>query len=281
MVQKSGDYLFSDHFYNSMKTNYKELNEGKYITLHDYTRLSLPERIYFNFSPGTIVLRRIFKILDAYLRTSQLKRPKILDVGCGGGMKELTLRGDVTGIDISETSLDNAKKIYKKAIAYDLSKRYPFPDETFDVIFCSEVYGHIAVEDKEHFMREVKRVLKKGGFFVFSIETDGNNWLTRYLRKKKLYQKLWVDLDGHIGLETPQRTIKRFESKYGKVNYLINNTYVFTIDELIQIFPVFAKLGKVTALRRILNLVISPLYELSIRVTSLSAANNICIYGKK
>lgn len=264
-----------------MSTNYKELNEGRYTTLHDYTNLSLLERIYFNFSPGTIVLRRLFRILDKYLQDSKLKNPKILDVGCGGGMKELALRGEVTGIDISNASLDNAKKIYKKAIAYDLSKRYPFPDESFDIVFCSEVYGHIAVTDKEHFMNEIKRVLKKDGSFVFSIETDGNNWLTRYLRKKNIYKKLWVDFDGHIGLETPQQTISRFKKRFRKVNYLVNNTYVFTADELASIFPSIARIAKNTSIRRIINLSIFPLYELSIRVTNLSSANNICIYGKK
>ncbi|MBI5045164.1 MAG: class I SAM-dependent methyltransferase [Candidatus Levybacteria bacterium] len=264
-----------------MSADYKELNEGRYTTLHDYTSLSLLEKIYFNFSPGTIVLRRLFKILDQHIQYSTQKNPKILDVGCGGGMKELALRGNVTGIDISDASLDNAEKIYEKVIAYDLSKSYPFPDESFDIVFCSEVYGHIDVNDKNHFMNEIKRVLKKDGFFLFSVETDGNNWLTRYLRRKKMYKKLWVDFDGHIGLETPKKTITRFEKRFRSVNFMVNNTYVFTVDELASIFPVIALLAKNTMVRRIINLSVFPLYELSIRAARLSSANNICIYGKK
>lgn len=264
-----------------MATNYKELNEGRYTTLHDYTHLSPLEKMYFNFSPGTIVIRRLFSILDNYLKKSSLKKPLILDVGCGGGMKELSQRGQVTGIDISETSIKNAKKIYHKAIAYDLSKKYPFPDESFDIVFCSEVYGHIAVKDKEHFMSEIHRVLKKDGFFLFSIETDGKNWLTDYLRRSHRYQELWVDYDGHIGLETPYKTIRRFKKLYKDLNITVNNTYIFTIDELASVFPLVQTLTKNQQIRRGLNLLTAPLYALSIRICRLSSANNICIYGKK
>ncbi len=206
---------------------------------------------------------------------------KILDVGCGGGIKDLTLRGEVYGVDISESSIANAKKIYSQAKVVDLSKRYPFPDNTFDIVFCSEVYGHIAYKDKDHFLDEVQRVLKKGGFFVFSCETDGDNWLTRYLRKRNLYKKYWVDFDGHIGLETPNKTLERFRKRFSQVNYKVNNTYIFTIDELLTIFPLIATLFRSSMSRRIANIIIAPFYELSLRMARLSSANNICVYGKK
>lgn len=264
-----------------MAKTYKELNEGRYTTLHDYTKLSVLEKIYFSISPTTIVLRRLLSLLDSYVTEQKKNHLKILDVGCGGGIKDLTLRGEVYGLDISESSLRQCQKIYKQAKTVDLSKRYPFPDNTFDIVFCSEVYGHIAYKDKDRFLDEVQRVLKKGGFFVFSCETDGDNWLTRYLRKHNLYKKYWVDFDGHIGLETPKKTLERFRERFPQVNYKVNNTYIFTIDELITIFPSIASLFRGTMSRRLANLIIAPFYELSLRLARLSSANNICVYGKK
>lgn len=264
-----------------MASTYKQLNEGRYITLHDYTNLTPIERFYFKVSPTTIVLRRLLAILDEQIKGKNRKSLKILDVGCGGGIKDLTLRGEVYGIDISESSLANARRIYPHTKAADLSKRYPYPDNSFDVVFCSEVYGHIASKDKTHFMNEVARVLKKGGVFVFSCETDGNNWLTNHLRRKNLYKKFWVDFDGHIGLETPQKTISRFKERYSQVNYKINNTYIFTFDELATIFPSIEKIFRNPTSRRLANLLLTPVYYASLYLTTFSAANNICIYGKK
>lgn len=250
--------------------------------MYDYTKLSFIERLYFNISPTTIVIRRLFNILDTYKNKQTSKRKlKILDIGCGGGIKDLTLRGDVVGIDISQLSVRNARKIYKKVIVGDLSKKYPFPNESFDIAFCSEVYGHIEDRDKEHFLLEVKRVLKKDGLFLFSCETKGDNWLTRSLKKRKVYQKLWVDYDGHIGLESPNKVIERFKKHFLDVNYKVNNTYIFTVDELLPIYPLLNGVFKNITMRRFANILLFPVYILSVTFTKLSAANNICIYGKK
>jgi SAM-dependent methyltransferase len=266
-----------------MDIKYKQLNEGRYTNLYDFTNLSSLESLYFELSPTTIVIRRLLKALDLYMKEDLTKksRCKILDVGCGGGIKDLTLRGDVTGIDISESSAKNARKIYKTVVLGDLSKKYPFADETFDVVYCSEVYGHIADKDKEHFLSEVRRVLKKDGAYFFSCETKGENWLTKHLKEIGKYQSLWIDHDGHIGLETPSKTIKRFKTKFSTAMYKINNTYVFTIDELLTIFPWFSIIFFNETVRRIGNIFLLPFYFASLRFCSLRSANNIIIYGKK
>ena len=264
-----------------MESKYKKQNEGRYTTLYDFTDLSLLERTYFLISPTTLVIRRLLTILDHHMDQKQ-KKYKILDLGCGGGIKDLSNRGEVWGLDISEKSLNNARKIYKKVVIADLSKRFPFFSESFDIVFCSEVYGHIGIEDKSHFLSEVKRVLKQRGFFIFSCETKGDNWLTRHLKKNGNYNKLWIEYDGHIGLETPMKTIKRFEKKFYNVKFSVNNSYVFTIDELITVFPFLSYIFFRPLFRRIGNLVIAPCYWLSITLLStLKSANNICVYGNK
>lgn len=95
----------------------------------------------------------------------------ILDVGCGAGFlsNELALAGHkVTGIDLSETSLEVASRYdqtktvtYKVANAYEL----PFPDASFDVVCAMDFLEH--VEDPAKVIKEFSRVLKPGGNFFY------------------------------------------------------------------------------------------------------------------
>lgn len=259
---------------------YKSLFEGKFTTTHNYTELTLVERIYFLFSPTTVVLRKMFRIIASYKKKTKHKL-RILDMGCGGGIKDLTQWGEVYGLDISATSIHGAKEIYKEALARDLSKKYPYKNEYFDVVFCSEVYGHILLKDKEHLLKESNRVLKKGGLFIFSCETKGKNWLTHYLQKNGLYKEKWVDMQGHIGLEPANLAIKRFKKVFKQVKYSANNTYIFTWDELATIFPIVDTICRIDPIRRFLNIVTAPLYKLSLMLYSFDSVNDILIYGEK
>ncbi len=98
---------------------------------------------------------------------------KVLDVGCGGGFtcEFMAKKGAaVSGIDLSEVSIDTAKKHaeesnltidYKNGTAENL----PFEDDSFDVVNCVDVLEH--VEDVSVIIAEIKRVLKPGGTFLF------------------------------------------------------------------------------------------------------------------
>ena len=46
--------------------------------------------------------------------------------------------------------------------------RFPFPDRSFDVIFLGSVYTHLLPDDAAHYIREVARLLARGGFCVAS-----------------------------------------------------------------------------------------------------------------
>lgn len=96
---------------------------------------------------------------------------KVLDVGCGGGFLSNFLAQNglsVTGIDLSESSLEIAKRKdlsrcvnYVRADAYQL----PFGDESFDVITSTDSLEHVG--DPKRVLREVARCLKNGGLFFF------------------------------------------------------------------------------------------------------------------
>ncbi|MDI6810220.1 MAG: class I SAM-dependent methyltransferase [archaeon] len=81
---------------------------------------------------------------------------KILDIGCneGGIHPYLKQIGDVYGMDIV---LTNYRDKVVKADAHHI----PFKDETFDSIFAGEIIEHL--ENPPQFLREVERVIKRGG----------------------------------------------------------------------------------------------------------------------
>ena len=94
-----------------------------------------------------------------------------LDLGCGTGeMLKLILQKDnskeLYGIDLSEKMLDVAKKklpIQVKLLLGD-SESLPFPDNTFDVVYCNDSFHHYPAP--QNVLREVYRVLKQDGIFL-------------------------------------------------------------------------------------------------------------------
>jgi len=96
------------------------------------------------------------------------KGKKILGLACGGGQQGpvFALHGyDVTIMDFSTSQLEKDHMVAKrenlniKTIQGDMTKPFPFEDETFDIVFnpVSNVY----IEDLENMYKEASRVLKK------------------------------------------------------------------------------------------------------------------------
>lgn len=100
--------------------------------------------------------------LAGYLmKRYHLKRGmKILDNGCGRG--EFLHAFSHFGMKAIGT---DASDYCKDAKIVDLNKdKLPFPDNYFDVVFSKSVIEHI--ENTEHYMNEMKRVLKKSGVLI-------------------------------------------------------------------------------------------------------------------
>ena len=103
---------------------------------------------------------------------------RVLDLGCGNGTTAIWLASHTgchaTGIDLSGVRIDNAKiarerqetglrdrLAFEKASATEL----PYDEGTFSRVWSQAVIYH--VPDKRSVIREVYRVLEKGGIFVF------------------------------------------------------------------------------------------------------------------
>ena len=101
----------------------------------------------------------------------------ILDVACGEGVLSLKVaeKGcEVSGIDVSENAIENAKRLaeregisceFKVGSAEDL----PYPDEHFDKIICSSSLEHF--KDDVKALKEMHRVLKPRGKVVLTADS--------------------------------------------------------------------------------------------------------------
>ena len=103
----------------------------------------------------------------------EFKDKRLLDLGCGFGeyAKVYSEKGAiVTALDNSEKEIEYAKKLKipnTKFLVQDISKKFPFENESFDIITSSLVFDHI--EDLNILFKECNRVLKSKSIMVFSI----------------------------------------------------------------------------------------------------------------
>lgn len=108
----------------------------------------------------------------------------VLDIGCGGGaaikrITETTDAGMIYGIDHSETSVefstfnnDYSVKCGKVRISQASVEALPFNNDSFDRIITVESFYFWPNPDKS--LKEVYRVLKKGGRFLIAADIHGD-----------------------------------------------------------------------------------------------------------
>jgi 2-polyprenyl-6-hydroxyphenyl methylase/3-demethylubiquinone-9 3-methyltransferase len=107
----------------------------------------------------------------------------VLDLGCAGGFLAEALhdRGArVTGLDPAREAIAAARahaEAGEKSIRYDVGtgEEMPYDDACFDAVACVDVLEH--VRDLDQVLREVARVLRPGGLFVF--DTINRNPVSR------------------------------------------------------------------------------------------------------
>jgi len=116
----------------------------------------------------------------------------ILDLGCGTGRNAnyLAEKGNkVIGIEISNTALNLAKTRAQDMgviVNYrlgDIGEKYDIEDNSIDVVLDATSSNSLNEIGREIYLREVKRVLKIGGyFFVRALCKDGNKNVKNLLK---------------------------------------------------------------------------------------------------
>lgn len=154
---------------------------------------------------------------------------RVLDIGCGIGRLAVPLvdylddkHGSYEGFDIVKSGIDWCKKkiqskhpnfnfihIDLRNDLYNLSTdksannfTFPYNDNEFDFVFLTSVFTHMMPEDVNAYLKQISRVLKKGGkcFATFFVINDESSDLMK------------------------NNDVIQFENKF--VNYYLHNTKV-------------------------------------------------------
>jgi predicted TPR repeat methyltransferase len=100
-------------------------------------------------------------------------RLDILDLGCGTGLLGARVHPrarTLTGVDISPNMLKLAwhREIYDNLVCSELTEFLQTQAGNFDIVVASDVFGYIG--DLSGVFQGVRRALRHGGFFCFSVE---------------------------------------------------------------------------------------------------------------
>ena len=142
----------------------------------------------------------------------------MLDVGCGEGRHIFGVMQDYPmmkciGLDMDHESLEKAEEGYEyfesiseagaeflKGSAYSL----PFPNDTFDLVVCSEVLEHLHEYDDA--VKEIFRVLKPRGKFYASVPASWPEKICWFLSKDYQNQP-----GGHLRIFDQKKLIHQIE----------------------------------------------------------------------
>jgi ubiquinone/menaquinone biosynthesis C-methylase UbiE len=84
---------------------------------------------------------------------------RTLDVACGTGFLTQHLRGDIVGLDQSDTMLEIAREQAPNAtFVHGDALALPFPDTSFDRVFTTYFYCHLEEHERVRFLAEARRV---------------------------------------------------------------------------------------------------------------------------
>ncbi|BBI36135.1 glycosyltransferase [Cohnella abietis] len=157
------------------KLGYNEnLDSGDILSIEQNDVQFTGERLVINQE----VKEKYNDILEEHLERYKLacrfvKGKDVLDAACGAGYgsKMLQQAGArlVFGVDISEESLQSAKKTYGSNnvdFAYGDVNSLKFENESFDIVVSFETVEHI--ENGANWIKESARVLKEDGIFLVS-----------------------------------------------------------------------------------------------------------------
>ncbi|HEY4895757.1 MAG TPA: class I SAM-dependent methyltransferase, partial [Solirubrobacteraceae bacterium] len=109
-------------------------------------------------------------VLDGVLRSLGLpQEARILDAGCGSGrnMVELARYGHVTGVELSDTSVELARARNSGEVIAGSVLEMPFADGSFDLAVSLDVIEHL--EDDLGALRELRRTMAPGGALLVTV----------------------------------------------------------------------------------------------------------------
>ncbi len=156
---------------------------------------------------GTGVLK---EALQKYMPTGQ----SALDIGASGGTTLSFLKPyfkELYATDIVDGLGEDIRQEVKFSTADLNFEKLPFPDASMDLVTCFQVIEHL--ENPFLVAREVRRILKPGGIFMFSIPNPFNlSFRLKFLFTGNMPP--WTEINHHLLFLTGAVFKKTYLSKF-------------------------------------------------------------------
>lgn len=278
-------------FLNPQPTS-KELEKyypsSKYYSLDKISKDSFTVKLriflydlYYNKENKNYLLKALFSPAKIFIRGIKLsKGKKLLDIGSGSG--QFLYEAKQLGMDVYGVEPGNFDK--KTAISENLNIKKGFLHQAkyksnfFDVITMHHVLEHVDNPDK--FLKEVRRILKKGGTLIIGVPNT-------HSLAFKIFGRNWYQLDvpRHL-LNYSDKLLKKYLEKSGfKVEKVIYNSragqFFISAFYLLNDFVNIKKSSKINhflANNIIFNLIFLPL---GLLMNLFKVGDQIEVYSKK
>src|SRR5256714_9547274 len=164
-------------------------------------------------------------------------RARILDAGCGSGrnMVELGRHGDVTGVELSPTSVGLARERNAGEVIAGSVLDMPLESDSFDLAVCLDVIEHLA--DDVGALRELRRVVVPGGSLLVTVPA---------------YQWLWSGHDevNHHHRRYSRRSLERAAAEAGweKVRTTHFNSLLLPVSVMVLCLQPFKRITTIAGL---------------------------------
>jgi cyclopropane fatty-acyl-phospholipid synthase-like methyltransferase len=160
----------------------------------------------------------------------------VLDLGCGAGMLALLKRKGVTltGVDVSAECAQAALSNGYDETQTALLTKLPFTDHSFDYVVSLDVLGHVAFEEKDAVLAEIKRVLRASGVTMHGIECTDRAGRQRTEEMSADELRRFIEIDGHVGLEEEQEHAERFRRFFTHVAWEPRYALCLSSEEFIK-----------------------------------------------
>jgi len=177
-----------------------------------------------------------------------IKPSRILDIGCAKGFLVSLFNSfgvESYGVDISSYAINHApEEIKKNLFVLDVEKDdLPFSNDYFDLLMIVEVLEHLHFFSISHFLKEIKRVLRQGGYVCLTLPTkkDEKQDITHINLHPKSF---WVELfrkNGFLAVPEEKKLLKKESQKYIWEN---KQYFIDLYKKLLENSPPSTRLGK-------------------------------------
>ena len=164
--------------------SYQEINKmtiDKWIDEGWQWGIPITHQEFINAKEGKwdVLLTPTIKVPHEWI--GDLKEKKVLGLASGGGQQMpifAALGADCTVLDYSHKQIESELNVAKRegysinAIEGDMTKKLPFLDEYFDLIF--HPVSNCYIKDVLHVFKEAYRVLKPGGILLCGLGNEIN-----------------------------------------------------------------------------------------------------------